>query len=128
MRVPRGFTLVEVVLAVGVLAVVLLAFVGLQVAGLRSLGSGRDRQEAAKAAENFIESLRQDPAKVPTSCNGSLTLGRYAGSCAYLPCALGADGSLACEAEASSPAAYQVEVVVSRGTRELARVKGVVSR
>lgn len=128
MRAPKGFTLLEVVLAVGLLAVVLLAFTGLQVTAIRALGDGRDRQEAAKLAENFIEDLRRDPAKVPVACTDSLSLGRYGGACAYVPCALAPDGSLACGAGISSPSAYRVEVVARKGDKELARVEGVVGR
>lgn len=74
MGARKGFTLLEVLLALGLLAVVVLAFTALQVTSLRGGRQGRELQAVVREMENFMERLRQDPQGIPTLCNGALTL------------------------------------------------------
>ncbi len=93
---PKGLTLLEVLLALGVLAIVLLAYTGLQVTSLRAGASGRATQAMAREAENFLESLRADPASVGARCGGSINLGPYRARCTHTPCGVGPDGAPQC--------------------------------
>lgn len=128
MRVPKGLTLLEVLLAVVLLAVVYLALGALQTTGLRTVESGRRTQEAASLAESFLEDLRKDPSRLPQTCSGNLTFGGgYRGSCTYTPCSLEGE-ALACQEGIPSPGAYRVRVTVSRGGKELVSLEGVVGR
>jgi Tfp pilus assembly protein PilV len=114
----KGLTLLEVVLALGVLAVVLLAFTGLQVTSLRAGSSGRLTQKAVREAENFLESLRTNPGSLPSRCLSSFTLSGLSAACAYQPCR--ADGTgLACGPSVTQPTAYRVTLRVPGDTPRL---------
>lgn len=65
MGARKGLTLLEVILALGLLAVVVLAFTSLQVASLRAGQQGRELQTVVREMENFMERLRQDPRASP---------------------------------------------------------------
>ncbi len=57
----RGFSLVEVLVAVFVLSVGMLGLAALQVAGLRSNASAQQRTDATLGAYDAIDRLRADP-------------------------------------------------------------------
>jgi type II secretory pathway pseudopilin PulG len=57
MRRERGFSLVEVVLALGLLAMVLISISGLFLLGGRQLRSGRDSSEALAVARAILEEM-----------------------------------------------------------------------
>lgn len=56
-RSSRGFSLVEVVLALGLLAVVLISIAGLFVLGARQVRSGRASSEALSVARAILEEM-----------------------------------------------------------------------
>jgi len=56
-RDERGFSLVEVVIALGLLAGVMIAIAGLFVLGGRSVKSGRTSSEALAAAKEIVEEM-----------------------------------------------------------------------
>ncbi len=118
MGARKGFTLLEVLLALGLLAVVVLAFTALQVTSLRGGRQGRELQAVVREMENFMERLRQDPQGIPTLCNGALTGGK-GGTCAATPCAVAQDGSLACP---TSGDARAYRVVLEVGGKRLETV------
>ena len=111
MRAPRGLTLLEVLLALGLLAVVVLAFTSLQVASLRGGSQGRELQAAVREMENFMERLRQDPEGIPALCSSALNLGRWRGTCTPTPCAVAQDGGLTCPTSGEARA-YRVVLEV----------------
>lgn len=85
MGARKGLTLLEVILALGLLAVVVLAFTSLQVASLRAGQQGRELQAVVREMENFMERLRQDPQGIPALCNGALALGGKQGTAPLSP-------------------------------------------
>lgn len=56
-RLERGFSLIEVVIALGLLAGVLIAISGLFILGGRSVKSGRASSEALAAAREIVEEM-----------------------------------------------------------------------
>jgi Tfp pilus assembly protein PilV len=58
-RDERGFSLVEIVIALGLLAGVLIAIAGLFVLGGRSVKSGRTSSEALAAGKAIVEEMNQ---------------------------------------------------------------------
>jgi len=121
---PRGLTLLEVLLALGVLAIVLLAYTGLQVTSLRAGASGRATQAMAREAENFLESLRADPASVGARCGGSVNLGPYRARCTHTPCGVGPDGAPQCPTS-GTPRLYRVTLEVP-GDRPRVRLETLI--
>lgn len=111
MGARKGLTLLEVLLALGLLTVVVLAFTSLQVTSLRTGRQGRELQAVVREMENFMERLRQDPQGIPTLCNGDLTLGGRRGTCTATPCGVAQDGGLACPASGDARA-FQVVLEV----------------
>ncbi|BDB11001.1 prepilin [Thermus thermophilus] len=111
MGARKGLTLLEVILALGLLAVVVLAFTSLQVASLRAGQRGRELQTVVREMENFMERLRQDPQGVPALCNGALTLGGRQGTCTAVPCGVAQDGGLTCPTSGDARA-FQVVLEV----------------
>ena len=107
MGARKGLTLLEVILALGLLAVVVLDFTSLQVASLRAGQQGRELQTVVREMENFMERLRQDPQGIPALCNGALALGGKQGTCTAIPCNVAQDGGLACPT-AGDVRAFQV--------------------
>ncbi|MFN4072189.1 MAG: prepilin [Thermus sp.] len=109
----HGLTLLEVLLAIGVLTIVLLAFTGLQVSSLRASSQGRFTQAMVREAENFLETLRADPHSIPSRCSENLTLGDTSASCQVSPCSLNGT-SLLCGTDVSNPRAYRVTLQVPK--------------
>lgn len=60
LRAKAGFTLVEVVVVVGLTTAGFLAMLDLQINTIRGTGSSRDQQEAMVLAEHTIQSIRQE--------------------------------------------------------------------
>lgn len=119
MRATKGLTLLEVILAIGLLSVVLLALVGLQVSSLRAGNTGRGVQSLTRQAENFLEALRRNPGQIPTVCaasgansGGEVSVGGRTGRCTYELCAVGSDGTLTCGG--TTGALYRVTLSVPR--------------
>ncbi|MBW2541400.1 MAG: prepilin-type N-terminal cleavage/methylation domain-containing protein [Deltaproteobacteria bacterium] len=59
-RTARGFTLIEVVITIGILAFGLLALATVQIYAMRGGDRGRHATHAAAIAENRMEQLQQD--------------------------------------------------------------------
>jgi len=65
-RVSGGFTLIEVMIAIGILAFGLLALTTMQIKAMHGGNRGRHASNAAAIAENRMEQLQQDPwASIP---------------------------------------------------------------
>lgn len=107
----QGLTLLEVILAIGVLAIVLLAFTGLQITSLRASVQGRITQAMVREAQNFLETLRANPTSIPGRCTQTLSLGGTSASCQYIPCSLNGT-SLNCTTGVSNPRAYRITLEV----------------
>lgn len=108
----QGLTLLEVILAIGVLAIVLLAFTGLQITSLRASTQGRITQAMVREAQNLLENLRANPSSLPSQCNGTLNLpGNQEASCTYVPCTLSGE-ALNCGPSVTAPKAYRVTLRV----------------
>lgn len=111
----RGLTLLEVLLAMGILTIVLLAFTGLQISSLRAGAQGRVTQGMVREAQNFLENLRTNPQAVDSLCTANLTLAGQPASCTYTPCRAETDGTLNCNGVSANQAnAYRVRLQVPR--------------
>lgn len=64
---PRGFTLSEVMVAIGLLAVALLAVISLFTAALRLQAQLQERTEAASLGRELMERIRAAPGTVPAA-------------------------------------------------------------
>ena len=65
-RTSGGFTLIEVMIAIGILAFGLLALTTMQIKAMHGGNRGRHASNAAAIAENKMEQLQQDPwASIP---------------------------------------------------------------
>ena len=71
----RGFTLVEVVIALAVFAIGILALYTMQVTSIQSNGGARKRTEAVSWATNQMEILRTTP--YDSLANGQTAQGAY---------------------------------------------------
>lgn len=65
---PRGFTLVEVILAVMLLGMGVMALVGSSAMVTRMIGSGQQYSAVSQRARNRFEWLRQIAASTPLAC------------------------------------------------------------
>jgi len=67
-RKSGGFTLIEVMIAIGILAFGLLALTTMQIKAMHGGNRGRHASNAAAIAENKMEQLQQDPwASIPAT-------------------------------------------------------------
>jgi Tfp pilus assembly protein PilV len=73
---PRGFSLVEVVLATLLLTVGILALTGTSGAVARMTGSGRHASGSATLAASRLDRLRAAPCQ-PVATSGTASAGRY---------------------------------------------------
>jgi type IV pilus modification protein PilV len=74
-RDSRGFTLIEVVIALAVFAIGILAMYSMQVSSINSNGGARKRTEAVSWATNQMEILRTTP--YDSLANGQAAQGVY---------------------------------------------------
>lgn len=103
----RGLTLLEVVLALGLVAVVLLAFTGLQISSLRASSQGRLTQTVVQEAQNLLENLRAQPRSIPSQCGSGIQVGGLRASCSYQACEITGD-TISCGGSISNPSLYRV--------------------
>lgn len=68
----RGFSLIEVLVAMLILGVAVLAFAGLQVRSLESTGVAHIRSQAMTLAAEFVERMRVNPAGMADYGNAGL--------------------------------------------------------
>ncbi|GLV47334.1 prepilin [Thermus sp. LT1-2-5] len=112
---PKGFTLLEALLALSILGIVLLAYIGLQATSLKALQGGQATQALAREAENFLVYLRANPTAIPGRCREDIPLGPARAACTFVPCRAEADGSLACAGVNPKEAqAFQILLEVPR--------------
>lgn len=129
-RRDGGFTLIEVLIAVGVFAIALAATLSMQTASLRSTTEGRLSQEATALARSTVERLRAAAAADFinfASADHCGTSRGYTVSCTATPCAV-SGGSLSCGGSPSPVAAYKVALNVTRSGVSLMQFQTVIAR
>lgn len=75
----RGFSLIEVLVAMLVLGVAVLAFAGLQVRALEGTGVAHTRSQAMTLAAELVERMRTNPSAMPVYRNEGLYDGVWPG-------------------------------------------------
>lgn len=112
----KGLTLLEVILAIGLLAVVLLAFTGLQITSLRAGAQGRVTQGMVREAQNFLENLRANPGSISALCNPTkkIDITRQTAFCTSTPCRAETNGTLNCPVSEDQATAYRVRLQVPK--------------
>lgn len=103
----KGLTLLEVVLALGLMAIVLLAFTGLQISSLRASSQGRLTQTVVQEAQNLLENFRAQPSSIPLQCRSGIQVGSLRATCSYEACEIN-ETTLSCGESISNPSLYQV--------------------
>lgn len=103
----KGLTLLEVVLALGLLAIVLLAFTGLQISSLKASSQGRLTQTVVQEAQNLLENLRAQPGSIPSQCGSGIQVGGLRATCSYQACEINGT-TLSCGGSISNPSLYRV--------------------
>lgn len=74
-----GFSLVEVVISIGILSFALLAIVGLLPAGLKSVRNANEQAGAANVLESIAESIRSASTTSTSNFDSAIFTGSYAG-------------------------------------------------
>ncbi|MFZ8812415.1 MAG: type IV pilus modification PilV family protein [Thermus aquaticus] len=110
MTATKGFSLLEVLLAVFVFGLAVLAFTALQASSLRGVRQGQELQSTLRGMENFLEQVRARPGDLPSLCAGEVQMGRVRGRCSYTPCALSPGGGVVCGGGSSSATLYRVRL------------------
>ncbi len=118
MSATRGFSLVELLVAVFVFGLAVLAFGALQASSLREVGQGQELQSTLRSMENFLERVRTRPGDIPSLCTGEVQIGRVRGRCSYTPCALSPGGGVVCGGGSSSATLYRVRLEAGNGVLE----------
>jgi prepilin-type N-terminal cleavage/methylation domain-containing protein len=106
----KGFSLMEVLVAVLIFGLAVLAFTALQASSLRAGRQGQELQSTLRGMENFLERVRTRPGDLPSLCGGEVQIGRVRGRCSYTPCALSPGGEVTCEDSSSSATLYKVRL------------------
>jgi prepilin-type N-terminal cleavage/methylation domain-containing protein len=106
----KGFSLLEVLVAVFVFGLAVLAFTALQASSLRGGRQGQELQSTLRGMENFLEQVRARPGDLSSLCAGEVQMGRVRGRCSYTPCALSPGGGVACGGGFSSATLYKVRL------------------
>jgi prepilin-type N-terminal cleavage/methylation domain-containing protein len=106
----RGFSLVELLVAVFVFGLAVLAFGALQASSLRGGRQGQELQSTLRGMENFLERVRARPGDLSSLCAGEVQMGRVWGRCSYTPCALSPGGGVVCGGDSSSATLYKVRL------------------
>ena len=109
MSATKGFSLVELLVAVFVLGLAVLAFGALQASSLRGGRQGQELQSTLKGMENFLERVRTRPGDLSSLCTGEVQIGRLQGECSYTPCVL-SSGEVVCDDSYSSATLYKVRL------------------
>jgi len=106
----KGFSLLEVLVAVFIFGLAVLAFTALQASSLRGGRQGQELQSTLRGMENFLEQVRARPGDLPSLCAGEVQMGRVRGRCSYTPCALSPGGGVVCGGGSSSATLYRVRL------------------
>jgi prepilin-type N-terminal cleavage/methylation domain-containing protein len=106
----KGFSLVEVLVAVFIFGLAVLAYTALQASSLRGVGQGQELQSTLRGMENFLERVRTRPGDLSSLCTGEVQMGRVQGKCSYTPCALSPGGGVVCDDSYSSTTLYKVRL------------------
>jgi prepilin-type N-terminal cleavage/methylation domain len=106
----KGFSLVEVLVAVLIFGLAVLAYTALQVSSLRGGRQGQELQSTLRSMENFLERVRTRPGDLPSLCTGEVQMGRVRGKCSYTPCALSPGGGVVCGGNSSLAPLYKVRL------------------
>jgi len=114
----KGFSLVEVLVAVFLFGLAVLAYTALQASSLRGVGQGQELQSTLRGMENFLERVRTRPGDLPSLCAGEVQIGRVRGRCSYTPCALSPGGGVVCDDSYSSATLYKVRLEAGNRTLE----------
>jgi prepilin-type N-terminal cleavage/methylation domain-containing protein len=106
----RGFSLMEVLVAVLIFGLAVLAFTALQASSLHAGRQGQELQSTLRGMENFLERVRTRPGYLSSLCTGEVQIGRVRGRCSYTPCALSPGGEVTCGGNSSSATLYKVRL------------------
>jgi len=106
----KGFSLVELLVAIFVFGLTVLAFTALQTSSLRVGRQGQELQSTLRGMENFLERVRTRPGDLSSLCAGEVQIGRVRGKCSYTPCALSPGGGVVCGSNSSLAALYKVRL------------------
>ncbi len=110
MSATKGFSLVELLVAIFVFGLTVLAFTALQTSSLRVGRQGQELQSTLRGMENFLERVRTRPGDLSSLCAGEVQIGRVRGKCSYTPCALSPGGEVDCGGNSSLAALYKVRL------------------
>jgi len=66
-RIDRGFSLTEVIIALGIFAFCIVALINLLAVGIRTTGQSQERLEAANTAQELLEMRRLYPTNLTSS-------------------------------------------------------------
>jgi prepilin-type N-terminal cleavage/methylation domain-containing protein len=105
----KGFSLMEVLVAVFIFGLAVLAFTALQASSLRGGRQGQELQSTLKGMENFLERVRTRPGDLSSLCAGEVQFGSVQGECSYTPCVLSPEG-VACDDSYFSATLYKVRL------------------
>jgi len=122
----KGFSLIEVLIAVIILSVAVLAIARLQDTGLKAVREARLMRQATDLARAKLEQLRANPGGIPGQCQGNQALGGgFVLSCSQTTCSsISSSGS--CTAGVGT-AAYQISMQVNRQNKEYLNLQTVVT-
>ena len=109
MTATKGFSLLEVLVAVFIFGLAVLAFTALQASSLRGGRQGQELQSTLRSMENFLERVRTRPGDLSSLCTGEVQIGRVRGKCSYTPCAL-SPGEVVCDDSYSLAVLYKVRL------------------
>jgi prepilin-type N-terminal cleavage/methylation domain-containing protein len=105
----KGFSLMEVLVAVFVFGLTVLAFTALQASSLRAGRQGQELQSTLRGMENFLERVRTRPGDLSSLCTGEVQMGSVQGECSYTPCVL-SSGGVVCDDSYSLAVLYKVRL------------------
>ena len=109
MTATKGFSLMEVLVAVFIFGLAVLAYTALQASSLRVGRQGQELQSTLRGMENFLERVRARPGDLSSLCVGQVQIGRVQGECSYTPCVL-SSGQVVCDDSHSSATLYRVRL------------------
>jgi prepilin-type N-terminal cleavage/methylation domain-containing protein len=92
----KGFSLLEVLVAVFVFGLAVLAYTALQVSSLRGVRQGQELQSTLRGMENFLERVRTRPGDLSSLCTEEVQIGGVRGRCSYTLCVLSPGGEVVC--------------------------------
>ncbi len=131
MRLARGLTLVEVVVAVAILAIGVLAVFALQGNALRGTRSATIAQEMSNLAQSELQLQREFARHVSSpvwgeTCRSGIAIDVFGCTVDVLPCELSGNSIVCRTSSVSDAVARQVDVTISGPGNQSVKVSTVV--